>query len=527
MSDNASYAGPLALGIELGSTRVKAVLIDGTHQTIASGSHEWRSHMVNGHWSYSLEAVWAAVQGAVAQTRSEFENQFGVPLQGVDAMGVSAMMHGYLAFDSAGNLLTPFRTWQDTTTAVASRTLTDALEINIPLRWSVAHLYQAALNQEVHVGDVAMLTTLAGYVHWRLTGERVLGICDASGMFPVDPETLDYDARRLRHFDDLAAKVGIARSLKELLPTVLTAGQEAGFLTPAGAELLVPEGGFRPGARFAPPEGDAGTGMVATNTIRPKMANVSVGTSVFAMVVACHMLSDVHEELDQVTTPDGLPVVMVHCNNGAADLQDWIRMFGTAARLLGAEFDSDTLFRLLYEHSLEGSEDAAGLVSFSFRAGEPIAGIDRGRPLFVRTPDVELGLADFMRANLYSVFAVLRLGFDVLREEGVDVSELFAHGGIFKTEGVAQRYLAAALDVPVTVSGTASDGGAWGMALLAAFGLETHRPLAEWLDQVVFTNDDRMTVQATDSEIKGFGAYMERFRAALPVERIAAQSILR
>lgn len=527
MSDKRVEQERTALGIELGSTRVKAVLVDDEFVTIASGGHEWRSSLEDGHWTYSLASVWTAVQGAFRELKGDFLNRHGEELVGVGALGFSGMMHGYLAFDADDRLLTPFRTWQDTTTADAASELSQLFQVNIPMRWSIAHLYQAILDGEEHVQQVAKITTLAGYVHRRLSGEWALGVGDASGMFPIDPATGDYDAGMLEKFDKLTEERGLTWRVRDLLPAVLRAGGDAGRLTAEGAMLLDPTDTFRPGARMAPAEGDAGTGMVATNTVRPRTANVSAGTSIFAMVVLEHPLAALHEELDPVMTPDGRPVVMVHCNNGAADLQDWVTLLGEAAGALGAVFDVDTLFRVLYEKSLEGEADADGLVAFNFRAGEPIAGVDEGRPMFLRLPEKQLDLANFMRSHLYGALAVLRMGFDVLREERAEVTEMFAHGGLFRTKGVAQRYLSAALEVPVTVSETASEGGAWGMALLAALRMADGEALADWLDHRVFVDQSRERVSATEVESEGFNSYMQRYRAALTLQRAAANALPR
>lgn len=516
----------LSLGIELGSTRVKAVLLDEQLQTIATGGFEWRSRLEDGHWTYSLDDAWHAIQSAVAALRDDFRGRRQEELTSVGAIGVSAMMHGYLAFDEAGELLTPFRTWQDTTTGPAARELSERFGCNIPLRWSISHLHQAVLDDEPHVARVAALTTLSGYVHWRLTGERVLGIGDASGMFPIDDDTRTYDASLLDSYSELVASRGFGWDIRKVLPEVRSAGEAAGRLTEEGALLLDPAGTLAPGAVAAPPEGDAGTGMVATNSVRRRTANVSAGTSIFAMVVLERPLQTTSADLDMVTTPDGSPVVMVHCNNGAADLQDWVMLFGEAARALGAEFDTDTLFRTLYEAALQGSPDAGGLVAYNYRAGEPVTGLDEGRPLFMRLPESTLGLADFMRAHLYAAFAALRLGFEILRDEQVSVDEMFAHGGIFRTKGVAQRFLAAALDVPVTVGSSASEGGAWGMALLAAYALQGEGDLAGWLEARVFAGGERETYVASSQEVEGFDRYMARYSAGLAAERAAVQSFV-
>lgn len=514
-----------SLGIELGSTRVKAVLIGQELETLATGTFEWRSHLEDGHWSYRLDEVWLAVQSALADLRTHFANRYGETLTAVGALGISAMMHGYLAFDADGELLVPFRTWQDTTTAAAAAELSQRFQCNIPMRWSIAHLHQAILDAEPHVEHMAAMTTLAGYVHWKLTGQRVLGVGDASGMFPIDSGTKDFDAALLDSYRALIASRGFQWDIRDVLPGVRCAGDDAGQLTPEGALLLDPTGTFRPGAIVAPPEGDAGTGMVATNSVRPRSANISAGTSIFAMVVLEKPLGAMHEELDLVTTPDATPTVMVHCNNGAADLQDWVMLFGEAARALGVECSTDTLFHTLYTCSLEGAADAGGLVACNYRAGEPITRLEEGRPMVIRMPETPLRLADFMRAHLYSVFATLRIGFDILAAEGVEISQLFAHGGLFRTKGIAQGYLAAALDVPVSVGTSASEGGAWGMALLAAFMLTQNEELEDWLDTNVFAAQAQETLEAREEDVQGFNQYMQRYRSALELQRVAVAAM--
>ena len=516
-----------ALGIELGSTRVKAVLVGADLETLATGGYEWRSRLEDGHWTYDLDDVWLSIQSAFADLRAAFASKYDEQLTTVGSLGISAMMHGYLAFDAADKLLVPFRTWQDTTTGQAAAELSERFQFNIPMRWSIAHLHQAILDQEPHVAELAAMTTLAGYVHWKLTGERVLGVGDASGMFPIDSTTCDYDERLLDSYRELVGARNFAWDIGAVLPAVRRAGENAGTLSSEGALLLDPTGTFRSGAVVAPPEGDAGTGMVATNSVRPRTANISAGTSIFAMVVLEHPLETMHEELDLVTTPDGAPTVMVHCNNGAADVQDWVMLFGEAAKALGAEFDTDVLFRTLYERSLEGEPDAAGLVAFNYRAGEPITRTDEGRPLFVRMPESSLRLADFMRAQLYGVFATLRIGFDILHGEGVGIQQLFAHGGLFRTRGVAQRYLSAALDVPVTVGTSAGEGGAWGMALLAAFMLRDDDDLAAWLDAEVFAAQEQESLEADADDKEGFTNFMRRYRTALELQRVAIEAMPR
>jgi sugar (pentulose or hexulose) kinase len=441
---------------------------------------------------------------------------------------VSAMMHGYLAFDAAGELLTPFRTWRNTNTGEAAERLSAELGCNIPHRWSVAHLYQAVLDREEHVGRLDHLTTLAGYVHWQLTGEKVLGVGDASGMFPIDGDTGGYSAAMLTRFDQLAAEAGAELTLADLLPKIALAGQPAGTLTDAGAELLDPTGRLRPGIPLCPPEGDAGTGMVATGSVAPRTGNVSAGTSIFAMVVLEHELSRMHRELDLVTTPAGDPVAMVHCNNGASELDAWAGLFAEFARALGAAADPSTVFETLFAAALGGAGDCGGMLAYNYLSGEPITGFEEGRPLFLRSPDSRLDLGTFMRTQLFSSLATLRIGMDVLQKsEGVRLDRMFAHGGLFKTRGVAQRFLAAAIDTPVSVGDVAAEGGAWGMAVLAAFSTRRspEQSLADYLDTAVFTGTALETVEPEPADVAGFNAFMQRYVAALPVERAAVDHV--
>ena len=461
--------GQTSLGIELGSTRIKACLVGPDPNTVlAVGSHEWENEFVDRMWTYSLESVWSGLQAAYADLVAEVERQYGVVPQTFGAMGVSAMMHGYLAFDAQDELLVPFRTWRNTNTGAAAAELSQLFDINIPLRWSIAHLYQAVLDSEAHVPQVDFFTTLAGYVHWRLTGRKVLGVGDASGMFPIDSATGGYHAGMVAQFDELVAGKGLAGPLTELLPEVLSAGAPAGELTAEGAALLDPTGGLQPGVPLCPPEGDAGTGMVATNSVAPRTGNVSAGTSIFAMVVLERPLANRHHELDLVTTPAGAPVAMVHCNNGASEFGAWAAMFGHFAQAAGVEVSSDTVFETLLGAALEGEADAGGLLAYNYLAGEPITDLTEGRPLFVRTPDSRLTLGNFVRAQVYGVFGTLSLGMRVLDGEGVAIDRMLAHGGMFRTAGVAQRFLAGALGAPVAVGETASEGGAWGIAVLAS-----------------------------------------------------------
>ena len=517
-----------ALGIELGSTRIKAVLIGPDRQPIAIGARSWENSYVDGLWTYPLTAVWDGLRGCLAALRDDVRRRHDVELAGVGALGVSAMMHGYLALDASGELLVPFRTWRNTNTGVAAERLTAEFGYNVPLRWSVAHLYQAMLDNEEHVPRVAHLTTLAGYVHWQLSGENLLGVGDASGMFPIDTATGDYDHTMLDTFDRLAARSPLTTRLADLLPAVRPAGAPAGRLTDAGARLLDPSGTFRSGAAMCPPEGDAGTGMVATNSVAPRTANISAGTSIFAMVVLEDKLRQLHPEIDLVATPAGDPVAMVHCNNGASELNTWASLFTEFTVALGLGLDKPTVFDALMRSALDGEPDAGGVLAFNYLSGEPITGVQTGRPMIVRTPESRLTLANFIRAELFAAFATLRIGMDVLqKEEHVELDRLFAHGGLFTTPGVAQRFLAAALNAQVSVGDIAAEGGAWGIAVLAAF-LEVRRDgtdLTAFLNRDVFAGAEISTLDPDPVDAAGFDAYTARFLAALPTQRSAAEHI--
>lgn len=541
-SDRASAVvnGATALGIELGSTRIKACLValDGT--SLAEGGHAWENQLVGGLWTYPMAAVEQGLQDCYSELVADCERRHGVRPATFGALGVSAMMHGYLPLDVGDELLVPFRTWRNTNTGPAAAELTELFECNVPLRWSVAHLYQAVLDAEPHVTAIASLTTLAGYVHRRLTGRSVLGVGDASGMFPIDPATRDYDDRFLGRLDArLAGRAG-GRSARELLPEVLVAGQEAGRLTAAGAAWLDPSGALRPGVPLCPPEGDAGTGMVATNSVAPRTGNVSAGTSIFAMAVLERPFVAVHHEIDSVTTPAGDPVAMVHCNNGASELNSWAGLLSEFAAALGHPAAPDDVFGALFEAALDGEPDAGGLLAYNYLAGEPIAGLDAGRPLFVRTPESRLTLANFARAQLYGVFGTLALGMRVLTAEGVRLDGMFAHGGLFRTKGVAQRLLAAAIDVPVTVGSTAGEGGAWGIAVLAAyrhavngragFGVDgwargIDPDLGGFLEEHIFAGAELTTTAPDPVDTAGFTAYLERYDAGLAAERAAVDAV--
>ena len=519
--------GRTALGIELGSTRIKAVLIGDDHEPLAVGSHSWENQFVDRLWTYSLDSVWAGVAECYAALASDVQQRYGAQLTTVGALGVSAMMHGYLAFDADGELLTPFRTWRNTNTSGAVEQLSARLDYNIPHRWSVAHLFQAILDNEEHVDNIAHLTTLAGYVHWQLTGERVLGVGDASGMFPIDALTGGYSESMLTTFDAMVAENQRTMRLADLLPIIRRAGDPAGSLTDAGALRLDPTGTLQSGIPLCPPEGDAGTGMVATNSVAPRTGNVSAGTSIFAMVVLEHELGRVHHELDLVTTPAGDPVAMAHCNNGASELNAWAGLFAEFAAALGTQVDSSTVFETLFRSALDGAPDCGGLMAFNYLSGEPITGLDEGRPLFLRTPDSTFDLPTFMRTHLYASLATLRLGMDVLqKDEGVQLDAIFAHGGLFTTKGVAQRFLAAALGTPVSVGATASEGGPWGMAVLAAFLIRRapDQSLADYLAASVFAEAEVVSVQPDPTDVAGFDAFIERYVKALPVQRQAVES---
>ena len=508
------------LGIELGSTRIKAVLIDQQHRPVASGDYEWENRLVNGIWTYSMESVHTGLRACVKALKEDLKEEFGLELTTVGAIGVSAMMHGYLPFDKDGKQLAEFRTWRNTITGEAAEKLTALFGFNIPQRWSIAHLYQAMLNGEEHVKEIAYLTTLAGYIHWMLTGEKVMGVGEASGMFPIDSETGDYDAVMLRKFLDLTGL-----DLRTVLPKVLPAGACGGRLTEAGARFLDPDGTLQSGIPVAPCEGDAGTGMTATNSVRVRTGNVSAGTSDFAMIVADHPLG-VHREIDMVTTPDGLPVAMVHCNNCTSDINAWVNLFSEFARLMGLDVNRSVLFTKLFQKALSGEPDCGGLLSYNYFSGEGVTDLDEGRPLFVRSPSARFTLSNFMRMHLLSALATLKIGMDILTEtEQVPIDRLYGHGGFFKTPEVGQRMLSAAVGVPVSVMKTAGEGGPYGMALLGAYMLwhEEGESLPDYLDNKVFADAQSSTISATQEDIDGFNAFLAQYRKALPLERLATE----
>lgn len=524
---NTIAEGRAVLGIEFGSTRIKAVLTDERHRPIAQGSHEWENRLEGGLWTYSTEAILVGMQDCYSRLREAVARDYGVEIEHLAAIGISAMMHGYMPFDADRRLLVPFRTWRNTNTGRAAAALSKLFNYNIPLRWSISHLYQAILDGEEHVDKIDFLTTLAGYVHRLLTGRRVLGVGDASGMLPVDPATCTYDAAMVKAFDALVAPEGFPWKLSDILPESLPAGSPAGELTPEGALLLDPSGHLCPGVPFCPPEGDAGTGMVATNAVLPRTGNVSAGTSSFSMIVLEKNLSKPYEMIDMVTTPDGHLVAMVHCNNCTSDLNAWVGIFREYQQMLGVDVDMDELFGRLYRKALEGDADCGGLLSYNYFSGEPVTGLEEGRPLFVRRASDAFNLANFMRAHLYGSVAVLKLGNDVLlNDEHVAVDRLTGHGGLFKTAGVGQSILAAALNTPISVMSTAGEGGAWGIALLAAYRVAAAgRTLPEFLDSEVFADQTATEVAPDPVAVAGFNDYLKRYMAGLPVEKAAVQNL--
>ncbi len=507
-------AGKTCLGIELGSTRIKAVAIDENHIPVSSGDYTWASSYENGVWTYSLDEVWTGLKAALSGVEGR---------ETVCAMGVSAMMHGYLAFDKDWNLLTPFRTWQNTITGPAAAELTALFGFNIPQRWSIAHLYQAILNEEEHVPQIAHITTLAGHVHYMLTGVNAVGVGEASGMFPIDSANLCYDGEMLRKFNELVSNRDLPWKLADILPQVLPAGADAGQLTKQGAALL--DNLLSPGIPFAPAEGDAGTGMTATNAVAPRTGNVSAGTSIFSMVVLEQPMSQVHEEIDMVTTPTGAPVAMVHCNNCTTDTNSWANVLRETAELFGGSPDTGELYTKLYQKSLEGDPDCGGVTVCNYLAGEGVTHMDEGRPLVVRRPDSKFTLANFFRAQIYSTMATLKIGMDILAAEGVAIDSLTGHGGLFKTPEVGQKYMAAACNAPVTCMDTAGEGGPYGMALLAAYRVwkSEGETLESYLNSRVFAGVSGSTVQPDGETVDGFNSYMERYRALLDVERKAVE----
>ena len=529
----AIQSGKTALGIELGSTRIKAVLIGADHAPLASGSHAWENRHENGIWTYRLEDVWQGLQDSYRSLCGEVLEKYGIPLHTIGVIGFSAMMHGYMALDRDGNQLVPFRTWRNTITGQAAEQLTELFQFNIPQRWSIAHLYQAILNEEPHIREINHLTTLAGYVHWKLTGQKVLGVGEASGMFPIDSQANDYDERMIGLFNERLEVEKLPWRLQDILPKVLVAGDAAGVLTEEGARLLDPTGGLRAGIPLCPPEGDAGTGMVATNSVAERTGNVSAGTSVFAMIVLEKVLSKVYPEIDMVTTPTGKPVAMVHSNNCTSDLNAWVGLFYEFTQALGVEVNQSRLFEVLYQQALAGEAgggdaDGGGLLAYNYVSGEHITHFAEGRPLFVRTPESHFTLANFMRVHLFSSLGALKIGMDLLFEqEQVQLDQLLGHGGFFKTKEVGQRIMAAAMDVPVCVMETAGEGGAWGMALLASYMLNNagDEPLENYLSNKVFVREKGMTIAPDKTDVAGFATFMERYKKGLVIEKAALEGL--
>ncbi|WP_046212431.1 xylulokinase [Paenibacillus wulumuqiensis] len=521
-------AGATSLGIEFGSTRIKAVLINQNFETIASGSYEWENQLKGGFWTYDQETIIDGMQTAYRKMKQSVLEQYGITLQTVGSIGFSAMMHGYVALDNSGELLVPFRTWRNATTGAAAKELTKLFQFNIPERWSIAHLYQAILNEETHVSQLSSITTLAGYIHWRMTGNHAIGIGDASGMFPIEETSHNYHPSMIQQFDEHIAGKGYPWKVEDLLPKVYRAGEQAGTLNAEGAKLLDPDGDLQTGIPLCPPEGDAGTGMVATNSVRKRTGNISVGTSVFAMIVLEKELSKVYPEIDMVTTPDGSPVGMVHANNCSSDINAWLGLFLEFSEAMGYGSDKEKLFGVLFNKALEADPDGGGLLSYGYYSGENITGMEKGRPLFVRSPESKFNLANFMRTHLFTAFGALRIGMDILTNEKVQIDSVLAHGGLFKTPLVGQRIVSAALNVPVAVMSTAGEGGAWGMALLASYMInkDTEESLDVFLEQKVFHDVEGEEVTPDDTDVHGFEIFLERYRQGLAIEQAAIDHLL-
>lgn len=521
-------AGKTALGIEFGSTRIKAVLISEDFTPIAQGSHEWENQLKDGLWTYSLEAIWRGLQDSYQAMAADVKEKYDVTLTKVGSIGFSAMMHGYMAFDKEDNLLVPFRTWRNTNTEKAAKKLTEEFQYNIPLRWSISHLYEAVLDKEAHVNEITYITTLAGYIHWKLTGEKVLGVGDASGMFPIDSRTKQYDTSLIEKFNHLVEGLDLPWNLQDILPKVLVAGEHAGTLTTEGAKLLDVSGNLESGITVCPPEGDAGTGMTATNSVAVRTGNVSAGTSVFAMVVLEEELKQLHEEIDLVTTPSGDLVAMVHCNNCTSDINAWATIFKEFAQCIGAPADANTLYTKLFQKAMEGDADCGGLMGYNYFSGEPITGFEEGRPLIIRTPETKFSLANFMRMNLYTSLGALKVGLDILlKEEHVKIDKMYGHGGFFKTPVVGQKIMSAAMNAPVSVMETAGEGGAWGIAVLAAYMMQKGKDesLDAFLNGKVFANQEGTAIMAEAEDVEGFDAFMENYKKCLSVEQAAVNAL--
>ncbi|MGX7150534.1 xylulokinase [Enterococcus ureasiticus] len=516
--------GRTSLGIEFGSTRIKAVLIGSDYTPIASGSHEWENRLEDGNWTYALNDIWQGLKDSYQTMAKEVTEKYGEVLTTIGSIGFSGMMHGYLAFDKNGELLVPFRTWRNASTEQAEKELTALFEHNIPQRWSIAHLYQAILNDEKHVQEIDYITTLSGYIHWQLTGKKVIGIGDASGMFPIDAATKNYDVGMVRQFDDLIREQRYPWTLTQILPEIRIAGEKAGQLTESGAKLLDISGTLQSGIPMCPPEGDAGTGMVATNSVAEHTGNISAGTSVFAMIVLDKPLKKVYPKIDIVTTPSGSLVAMVHANNCSSEINAWVQLFKEFAEMIGVPIQTTELFETLFLKTLEGDKDCGGLLSYGYYSGENITGIKAGRPLFVRTPESKFNLANFMQVHLYSAFGALKIGMDILlKEEAVRIDSVVGHGGLFKTKEVCQKVVASVMDSPVSVMENAGEGGAWGIALLAAFMREktAELTLANYLTQTIFINAEKNTVGPNQEEKAGFELFIDCYKKGLPIEQAA------
>ncbi len=527
MNNKAQYiaSGQAVLGVEFGSTRIKAVLINDQGDILASGGFEWENRYENGVWTYSEQAIWHGLQQAYADLSQKVQQQYQVSLQKLAGIGISAMMHGYLAFDKQGDLLVPFRTWRNNITQKSAEILTALFQYNIPQRWSIAHLYQAILNNEEHLSEVDFFTTLAGYVHWKLTGKKVLGIGDASGMFPIDMHTCQYDEKMLAQFDNLVAEKAFPWQLKAILPEVKVAGEQAGLLTENGAKLLDPTGNLQPNIPFCPPEGDAGTGMVATNSIKEKTGNISAGTSAFAMIVLEKPLSRLYEQLDMVTTPTGKLVAMAHSNNCTTDLNAWMSLFQENLQAFGVQVSTEKLYETLFNQALQGSADCGGLLSYGFHSGEHGLNLAKGCPMFIHPTNAQFNLANFMRSQLYFCFAAMKLGIDILlQQEKVNISQILGHGGIFKTQGIAQKVLASALNTPILTMNTAGEGGAWGIALLANF-LGKNQSLESYLDEVIFKDSQTTLVNPDETMHAGYQQFMQTYQQGIAVVQTAVEQI--
>lgn len=523
---NFKLNGSECLGIEFGSTRIKAILIDDEFNVLATGSHDWENKLVDGYWTYSIDDIWHGLQAAYKSLNDECENKFSSKITSLSAIGFSAMMHGYLAFDKDDNLLVPFRTWRNTTTAQAARELTRVFNFNIPQRWSIAHLYQAILNQEEHVKNISYITTLAGYVHYKLSGKKTVGIGDASGMFPIDSDINDYNQEMLEKFSNLETVKQFDWNIKDILPKVLLAGENAGTLTENGAKLLDPSGTLKAGALMCPAEGDAGTGMVATNSVAQRTGNISAGTSIFSMIVLEKQLSRVYEEIDMVTTPTGKPVAMVHCNNCCTDLDYWVKLFIEFSSLSGNKLTKGEIYDLLYNEALKGDSDCGGIVAINYFSGEPVTGFSQGRPMVLRSENSNFNLANFMRTHIYSAIATLKIGMEILEEENVNIDKLMGHGGLFKTKYVGQKLMAGAMKTPVSVLSTAGEGGAWGIAVLASYAKNSFDlSLEEFLDKKVFSKYEISTVRPDINDVNGFDKYMTLYKKSLAVEKSAVENI--